>query len=67
MIASAYGLPVADAVALVKLRVAKGEATPDQLWGLPEDGTHPADAGYALYAGAAWSDFAHAVSLGASK
>ena len=60
-IASAYGLPVADAVALVKQRVAKGEATPDQLWDLPEDGTHPGDAGYALYAEAAWTAFEHAV------
>ena len=60
-IASAYGLPVADAVALVKQRVAKGEATPDQLWDLPEDETHPGDAGYALYAEAAWTAFEHAV------
>ena len=61
-IAAAYGLPVADAVALVKQRVAKGEATADQLWDLPEDGTHPGDAGYALYAEAAWSAFERAVS-----
>ena len=61
-IAATYGLPVADAVALVKQRVAKGEATPDQLWDLPEDVTHPGDAGYALYVEAAWSAFEHAVS-----
>ena len=61
-IASAYGLPVADAVALVKQRVAKGEATPDQLWDHPEDGVHPGDAGYALYAEAAWEAFQRAIS-----
>ena len=61
-IAFAYGLPVADAVALVKQRVAKGEATPDQLWDHPEDGVHPGDAGYALYAEAAWEAFQRAIS-----
>ena len=30
-IGEAYGLPIADAVALVKTRVAVGKATPDQL------------------------------------
>ncbi len=61
-IAAAYGLPVADAVALAKERVAKGEATPDQLWDVKEDATHPGDAGYALYAEAVWSAFKEAVS-----
>ena len=61
-IAATYGLPVADAVALAKQRVAKGESTPDQLWDLPEDGTHPGDAGYALYAEAAWKAFQEAIS-----
>ena len=61
-IAAAYGLPVADAVALVQQRVADGKTTPDKLWDLPEDGTHPGDAGYALYAEAAWDAFQRAVS-----
>lgn len=61
-IAAAYGLPVADAVALTKDRVAEGKTTPDLLWDLPEDGTHPGDAGYALYAEAAWEAFQEAVS-----
>jgi lysophospholipase L1-like esterase len=61
-IAAAYGLPVADAVTLVKQRVAGGDATPNQLWDLPEDQTHPGDAGYALYAEAAWQAFKQAVS-----
>ncbi len=61
-IASAYGLPVADAVTLAKERMAEGNTTPDQLWDLPEDGTHPGDAGYALYAETAWEAFQRAVS-----
>lgn len=64
-IAAAYGLPVADAVALVKKRVASGIVTPDQLWDLVEDRTHPGDAGYALYADAVWETFQRAVSEGA--
>jgi lysophospholipase L1-like esterase len=61
-IAAAYGLPVADAVALVQQRVAEGKTTPDKLWDLPEDQTHPGNAGYALYAEAAWQAFQQAVS-----
>ncbi len=61
-IAAAYHLPVADAVALAKARVATGETTPDQLWDVPEDLTHPGDAGYALYAEAAWLAFQRAAS-----
>jgi len=60
-IAAAYGLPIADAVALAKARVAEGKTTPDQLWDLPEDHTHPGDAGYALYADAAWAAYQEAV------
>jgi lysophospholipase L1-like esterase len=61
-IAAAYGLPVADAVTMAKQRVAGGSATPDQLWDLPEDQTHPGDAGYALYAETVWDAFQRAVS-----
>ncbi|GAT31878.1 lysophospholiPASe L1 [Terrimicrobium sacchariphilum] len=61
-IASAYGLPIADAVALAKARVAEGKTSPDQLWDLPEDHTHPGDAGYALYADAAWAAYLEAVA-----
>ena len=61
-IASAYSLPVADAVASAKRSVGEGKSTPDQLWDLPEDGTHPGDAGYALYAEAAWKAFQEAIS-----
>ena len=54
-IGKAYGLAIADAVALVKARVSEGKATPDQLWDVALDVTHPGDAGYALYAEAAWA------------
>lgn len=54
-IGQAYGLAIADAVTLVKTRVAEGKATPDQLWDAAPDVTHPGDAGYALYAEAAWA------------
>jgi len=64
-IAAAYGLPIADAVALAKARVAEGKTTPDQLWDLPEDHTHPGDAGYALYADAAWTAYQEAVARSA--
>jgi hypothetical protein len=63
-ISVAYNLAVADAVALAQQRVADGKITPDQLWDLPEDGTHPGDAGYALYADAAWQAFARATREG---
>ena len=55
-------MPLADAVALAKRRVAEGAATPDQLWDCPPDETHPGDAGYALYAEAAFETFERAVS-----
>jgi lysophospholipase L1-like esterase len=64
-IGAAYGLPLADAVAWVKERVASGKVTPDQLWDLPEDSTHPGDAGYALYAETAWAAYEKAVKEGA--
>ena len=61
-IAAAYGLPVGDAVDLAQQRVTNGKTTPDLLWDVPEDPTHPGDAGYALYAEAAWDAFQRAVS-----
>lgn len=61
-IGQAYGLPLADAVALAQSRVAEGKVTPDQLWDAAPDATHPGDAGYALYADAAWAAFQQAVA-----
>ena len=60
-IGKAYGLPIADAVVLARERVREGKTTGDLLWDLPEDQTHPGDAGYALYAESAWSAFVQAV------
>jgi lysophospholipase L1-like esterase len=60
-IAAAYGLPIADAVEHIGKVIESGKATPDDLWDLPEDGTHPGDAGYALYAEACWNAFQQAV------
>lgn len=61
-IAQAYGLPTADAVALARNRVSEGKTTPEVLWDLPEDSTHPGDAGYALYADSVWEAFERAIS-----
>ncbi len=60
-IGQAYALPLADAVTLVKACVASGKTTPDTLWDLPQDSTHPGDAGYALYAQAAWQAYLTAI------
>ncbi len=60
-IGEAYGLPLADAVTLAQERVREGKTTADLLWDLPEDQTHPGDAGYALYAEAAWRAYTTAV------
>lgn len=61
-IGKAYGLAIADAVALVKARVSDGKVTPDQLWDVASDGTHPGDAGYVLYAEAAWAGLQQGIS-----
>ncbi len=63
-IARAYGLPTGDAVALMRTKVASGEADPEVLWPLASDTTHPGDEGYALYAEAVWTAFTEAVSAG---
>lgn len=60
-IADAYGLPVADAVEHIRGVIESGGATPDLIWDLPEDSTHPGDAGYSLYAEACWIAFQRAV------
>jgi lysophospholipase L1-like esterase len=64
-IGAAYGLPLADAVAMVRQRVADGQTTADLLWDLPEDRTHPGDAGYALYADTAWGAYERALATNA--
>jgi lysophospholipase L1-like esterase len=57
-IAKAYGTAVGDAIALAKERVASGTAI-KTLW--PYDPVHPGDAGYVLFADAAWQAFTAAV------
>jgi lysophospholipase L1-like esterase len=59
-ISLAYGTGLGDAVALMRARVASGETKADELWN-PREGTHPNDAGYALYAEAMWNGFRQAV------
>jgi lysophospholipase L1-like esterase len=61
-IAAAYGLPSADAVALMRERVHTGATTAEILWPMAPDVTHPGDEGYALYAEAVWTAFTGAVS-----
>jgi lysophospholipase L1-like esterase len=61
-IAQAYGLPTGDAVALMRAKVAAGEATADELWDCPPDNTHPGDKGYALYSEAVWAAYEKAVA-----
>lgn len=59
-ISKAYNTGLGDTVALMREKVAKGEAKPEELW-WPFDGTHPNDKGYALYAEAMWAGFRQAV------
>lgn len=56
----AYHTPVGDAISLAIARVADGSATLDGLW--PLDGVHPGDAGYVLFADAAWTAYESAVA-----
>jgi hypothetical protein len=59
-IAESYQTALGDAIELPRDRVAAGTTSLDQLW--PLDGVHPGDAGYALFADAAWSAFQAAVA-----
>ena len=55
----AYGTAAGDAIALAQERVRQGKSTLQQIW--PVDGVHPGDAGYTLFADAAWLAFQQAV------
>jgi lysophospholipase L1-like esterase len=54
-IAKAYNVPVGDAIALGQQAVKEGKLTLQQIW--PVDGVHPCDAGYRMFADAAWQGF----------
>lgn len=56
-IGAAYHLPLGDAVALMRRAVQEGRATPEALWPVVADVTHPGDEGYALYAEAIWKAY----------
>ena len=58
-LAHAYGTAAGDAIALAQERVRQGKSTLQQIW--PVDGVHPGDAGYTLFADAAWLAFQQAV------
>jgi lysophospholipase L1-like esterase len=64
-IAQAYGVPVADVVTWARQEISAGKTTPDALWDWPGQQIHPGDAGYALYADAAWQAYQDAVRNGA--
>lgn len=59
-ISKAYNTTVGDAILLAVERVRSGETTIDKLW--PNDRVHPGDAGYQLFADAAWTAFQNAVT-----
>lgn len=50
-----YHTAIGDAVQLAQQSVKSGETTLKELW--PFDGVHPGDAGYVLFADAAWKAF----------
>jgi lysophospholipase L1-like esterase len=58
-IAAAYHTAVGDAIALAVHRVESGETSLATIW--PADGVHPGNAGYQLFADAAWDAFQNAV------
>ncbi len=58
-ISNAYHTPIGDAIELAQRRVREKATTLDELW--PVDGVHPGNAGYALFADAAWDAFLAAV------
>jgi len=58
-IGMAYNAPVGDAIGLAVERVKSGATTIEKIW--PVDGVHPCDAGYVVFADAAWDSFVDAV------
>lgn len=54
-VSNAYNTTVGDAILLAVERVRSGETTVEEMW--PSDLMHPGDAGYQLFADAAWMAF----------
>ncbi|CAN5695806.1 hypothetical protein BH11ARM2_BH11ARM2_39740 [soil metagenome] len=54
-ISHVYRTGFGDAITLMQKRIKQGQTTADALW--PYDGGHPCDAGYELFAEAAWAGF----------
>ena len=61
-IARFYNAATSDAIALMRQQVQDGAFTVEQLWPSATDQTHPGDAGYKLYAQAAWDSYQRAVA-----
>lgn len=59
-ISAAYGTGLGDAVLRVIEQVEQGGTTVDKLW--DTDGVHPGNAGYDLFAAAAWDGYLEAVA-----
>ncbi|HEX4146661.1 MAG TPA: SGNH/GDSL hydrolase family protein [Pirellulales bacterium] len=58
-ISESYQTALGDAIQLARERVAAGATTLNELW--PDDGVHPGNTGYVLFADAAWSAFQAAI------
>ena len=61
-ISVAYGTGLGDAVLRVIEQVEQGRTTVEKLW--DTDGVHPGNAGYDLFAAAAWDGYLEAVAAG---
>jgi lysophospholipase L1-like esterase len=61
-IAAAYNVPIADTEPVLRKAVDDGKVTPDELWPMFPDETHPGDKGYALYSEAVWNAYQQAVT-----
>ena len=59
-IGRAYNVACGDAITLAIERIKAGQTTADAIW--DTDGVHPGDAGYRLFADAAWAAFQEGVS-----
>jgi lysophospholipase L1-like esterase len=61
-LASAYGLPAAKTLDVLRERLSTKEANAAELWSFPNDGAHPGDAGYAAFFEAIREDYERATT-----